>query len=68
MFKQLIAVILAQILVTCHGYHIQSRIISGLVSDFVQFPFFVHITSSSACGGTLISDKYAYYLMFWIEF
>lgn len=55
MFKHLVTAILVQLVVTCYGFHIQPRIISGLISDFVQFPFFVSVAT---CGGTLISDKY----------
>ena len=54
------SIVLFQLACMSYGIHIQPRIMNGLVSNALDFPFFVNLQlagTNKFCGGTLISDK-----------
>lgn len=60
MFKSFAILFMVQFALS-NAHTIQPRIINGVMSKTVDFPFFVHIDNPLlVCSGALISDRYAF--------
>lgn len=62
-----LVVISALLLVQSYGFQIQPKIMNGFDSKPSDFPHYVLLVAtseqgSSMCGGSILSDRYAYFL------